>query len=98
MSQHNLTQLRRLAKSAREEMARQEVRNRLAEADREVLRCQIGIWKGKRSMSLQTFWIALELFIFRCVRLTRRLLPQGARRNLQARRRRRCLLKYSYPE
>jgi len=36
VSQHNLTQLRRLAKSAREEMARQEVRNRLAEADREV--------------------------------------------------------------
>merc|ERR1712109_16369 len=31
VSQHNLTQLRRLAKSAREE-----VRNRLAEADREV--------------------------------------------------------------
>ena len=45
VSQHNLTQLRRLAKSAREEMARQEVRNRLAEADREVLRCQIRTWK-----------------------------------------------------
>jgi len=36
VSQHNLAQLRRLAKAAREEMARQEVRNRLAEADREV--------------------------------------------------------------
>ena len=45
MSQHNLTQLRRLAKSAREEMARQEVRNRLAEADREVLKCQLRLWK-----------------------------------------------------
>ena len=36
VSQHNLAQLRRLAKAARDEMARQEVRNRLAEADREV--------------------------------------------------------------
>ena len=36
VSQHNVAQLRRLAKAAREEMARQEVRNRLAEADREV--------------------------------------------------------------
>lgn len=36
VSQHNLAQLRRLAKAAREEMARQEVRNRLVEADREV--------------------------------------------------------------
>jgi len=36
VSQHNLMQIRRLVKSAREEMARQEVRNRLAEADREV--------------------------------------------------------------
>ena len=35
VSQHNLAQLRRLAKAARDEMARQEVRNRLAEADRE---------------------------------------------------------------
>ena len=51
MSQHNLTQLRRLAKSAREEMARQEVRNRLAEADREVLRCQIRIWKEEHVIS-----------------------------------------------
>ena len=51
VSQHNLTQLRRLAKSAREEMARQEVRNRLAEADREVLRCQIRIWKEEHVIS-----------------------------------------------
>jgi len=36
VSQHNLAQLKRLVKAAREEMARQEVRNRLAEADREV--------------------------------------------------------------
>ena len=36
VSQHNLTQLRRLAKSAREEMARQEIRERLSEADKEV--------------------------------------------------------------
>jgi len=36
VSQHNLQQLKRLAKAAREEMARQEVRNRLAEADKEV--------------------------------------------------------------
>jgi len=36
VSQHNQSQLKRLVKSAREEMARQEVRNRLAEADKEV--------------------------------------------------------------
>jgi len=36
VSQHNLGQLKRLVKSAREEMARQEVRARLAEADKEV--------------------------------------------------------------
>merc|ERR1712080_469561 len=36
VSQHNLAQLKRLVKAAREEMARQEVRDRLAQADREV--------------------------------------------------------------
>lgn len=36
VSSHNLTQLKRLVKSAREEMARQEVRNRLSDADKEV--------------------------------------------------------------
>merc|ERR1712179_178336 len=36
VSQHNLTQLKRLVKSGREEMARQEIRNRLGEADKEV--------------------------------------------------------------
>eukprot|EP00092_Neocalanus_flemingeri_P002430 GFUD01002599.1.p1 GENE.GFUD01002599.1~~GFUD01002599.1.p1 ORF type:complete len:439 (-),score=161.22 GFUD01002599.1:96-1412(-) len=36
VSQHNLSQLKRLVKSAREEMARQEIRNRLAEADKDV--------------------------------------------------------------
>ena len=36
VSQHNLGQLKRLVKAAREEMARQEVRSRLAEADKEV--------------------------------------------------------------
>jgi len=36
VSQHNQIQMRRLIKSAREEMARQEIRSRLAEADKEV--------------------------------------------------------------
>ena len=36
VSQHNQMQLKRLIKSAREEMARQEIRTRLAEADQEV--------------------------------------------------------------
>jgi len=36
ISQNNLSQLKRLVKSGREEMARQEIRNRLAEADKEV--------------------------------------------------------------
>jgi len=36
VSQHNQTQLKRLAKAAREEMSRQEVRNKLLEADKEV--------------------------------------------------------------
>jgi len=36
VAQHNQAQLRRLVKSAREEMARQEIRNRLTEADKEV--------------------------------------------------------------
>jgi len=36
VSNHNLSQLKRLVKSAREEMARQEVRNKLSEADKEV--------------------------------------------------------------
>ena len=36
VAQHNQLQLRRLVKSAREEMARQEIRERLSEADKEV--------------------------------------------------------------
>ena len=36
VAQHNQLQLRRLMKSAREEMARQEIRERLVEADKEV--------------------------------------------------------------
>ena len=36
VAQHNQMQLRRLVKSAREEMARQEIRERLSEADKEV--------------------------------------------------------------
>jgi len=37
LSNHNLTQLRRLLKAAKEEMARQEVRNKLQQADNEVM-------------------------------------------------------------
>ena len=37
MSAHNLQQLKRLTKTAREEMGRQELRNKLAAADTEVM-------------------------------------------------------------
>ena len=37
LSNHNLTQLKRLLKAAKEEMARQEVRNKLQQADNEVM-------------------------------------------------------------
>merc|ERR1719300_29385 len=55
VSQHNQYQLRRLIRSAREEMARQEIRVRLAEADQEVRDAyqKIALARSKKEITRQ---------------------------------------------